>query len=113
METCWTGRNVVDIPGALDADGRVDRDAVRTALAAPRPDRLLTIAQAFRHGLTLVEILETTRYDPWFLRQVQDLVAAEESVRPAGLPQDSAAWSRLKQLGLSDSRLGELTGVAA
>src|SRR3546814_6557351 len=58
METGLTGLNEVDIPGALDADGRVDRDAVRTALAAPRPDRLLTIAQAFRHGLTLVEILE-------------------------------------------------------
>src|SRR3546814_11758544 len=68
-ETGLTGLNEVDIPGALDADGRVDRDAVRTALAAPRPDRLLTIAQAFRYGLTLVEILETTRYDPWFPRQ--------------------------------------------
>src|SRR3546814_5365473 len=69
METGLTGLNEVEIPGALGADGKVDRDAVRTALAAPRPDRLLTIAQAFRHGLTLVEVLETTRFDPWFLRQ--------------------------------------------
>jgi len=112
METGLTGLNEVEIPGALDADGKVDRDAVRTALAAPRPERLLTIAQAFRHGLTLVEILETTRFDPWFLRQVQDLVAAEEAVRKAGLPQDRAGWLRLKQLGFSDARLGELTGTA-
>ncbi len=112
METGLTGLNEVDIPGALDADGKVDRDAVRTALAAPRPDRLLTIAQAFRHGLTVVEILETTHFDPWFLRQVQDLVAAEEGIRKAGLPQDADEWLRLKQLGFSDARLGELTGVA-
>ena len=112
METGLTGLNEVEIPGALDADGKVDRDAVRTALAAPRPERLLTIAQAFRHGLTLVEILETTHFDPWFLRQVQDLVAAEEGVRKAGLPQDRASWLRLKQLGFSDARLGELTGTA-
>src|SRR3546814_1717586 len=70
METGLTGLNEVEIPGALGADGKVDRDAVRTALAAPRPDRLLTIAQAFRHGLTLVEVLEPTRFAPWFLRQV-------------------------------------------
>jgi len=112
METGLTGLNEVEIPGALDAEGKVDRDAVRTALAAPRPDRLLTIAQAFRHGLTLVEVLETTHYDPWFLRQVQELVAAEEDVRKDGLPRDRDGWLRLKQLGFSDARLGELAGVA-
>ncbi|MEQ9609955.1 MAG: carbamoyl-phosphate synthase large subunit, partial [Kiloniellaceae bacterium] len=110
METGLTGLNEVDIPGAVDAEGKVDRDAVRTALAAPRPDRLLTIAQAFRHGLTLVEILETTHYDPWFLRQVQELVTAEDGVRKDGLPQDHDGWLRLKKLGFSDARLGELTG---
>jgi carbamoyl-phosphate synthase large subunit len=110
METGLTGLNEVEIPGAVDAEGNVDRDAVRVALAAPRPDRLLTIAQAFRHGLTMVEILETTHFDPWFLRQVQDLVAAEESLRQAGLPRENDGWLRLKQLGFSDARLGELTG---
>ena len=110
METGLTGLNEVEIPGAVTADGSVDRDAVRTALAAPRPDRLLTIAQAFRHGLTLVEVLETTHYDPWFLRQVQDLVKVEDEVRKSGLPHDHDGWLRLKKLGFSDARLGELTG---
>ena len=110
METGLTGLNEVEIPEAIDAEGKIDRDAIRTALAAPRPDRLLTIAQAFRYGLTLVEILETTHFDPWFLRQVQDLVTEEEAIRKAGLPQDHAGWLRLKKLGFSDARLGELTG---
>ena len=110
METGLTGLNEVEIPGALDGDGNVDRDAIRTALAAPRPDRLLTIAQAFRHGLTLVEILETTHYDPWFLRQVQDLVKAEDEVHKQGLPKDHDGWLRLKQMGFSDARLAELAG---
>ncbi len=110
METGLTGLNEVEIPGALDGEGNVDRDAIRTALAAPRPDRLLTIAQAFRHGITLVEILETTHFDPWFLRQVQDIVKAEEAVRKGGLPRDRAGWLRLKQMGFSDARLGELSG---
>ncbi len=110
METGLTGLNEVEIPGAVDAEGNVDRDAIRTALAEPRPDRLLTIAQAFRHGMTLVEILETTHYDPWFLRQVQDIVRAEQGVRRDGLPKDRDGWLRLKKLGFSDARLGELSG---
>jgi len=110
METGLTGLNEVEIPGAVDAQGNIDRDAIRTALAEPRPDRLLTIAQAMRHGLTLVEILETTRFDPWFLRQVQDIVEAEQEVRHNGLPKDRDGWLRLKKLGFSDARLGELSG---
>ncbi len=110
METGLTGLNEVEIPGALDSQGRVDRDAIRTALAAPRPDRLLTIAQAFRHGMTLVEILETTHYDPWFLRQVKEIVEAEDALRRNGLPQDRAGWLTLKKLGFADARLAELTG---
>jgi carbamoyl-phosphate synthase large subunit len=111
METGLTGLNEVEIPGALNAEGNVDRDAVRTALAAPRPDRLLTIAQAFRHGLTLVEILETTHFDPWFLRQVQDIVTTEDALRRSGLPNDHDGWLRLKKMGFSDARLGELAGI--
>ncbi|WP_299400094.1 carbamoyl-phosphate synthase large subunit [Pelagibius sp.] len=110
METGLTGLNEVEIPGALDSDGDVDRDAIRTALGAPRPDRLLTIAQAFRHGLTLVEILETTHYDPWFLRQVKAIVDAEEGIRQNGLPQNRADWLALKKMGFSDARLAELAG---
>ena len=112
METGLNGLNEVEIPGALDSQSRVDRDAIRTALAAPRPDRLLTIAQAFRHGMTMVEILETTHYDPWFLRQVKEIVEAEETVRRDGLPQDRAGWLALKKLGFADARLAELTGMA-
>ncbi len=112
METGLTGLNEVEIAGAQDSQGRVDRDAIRTALAAPRPDRLLTIAQAFRHGLTLVEILETTHYDPWFLRQVKEIVEAEDALRRDGLPQDRAGWLALKKLGFADARLAELTGMA-
>ncbi len=111
METGLTGLNEVEIPDALDSEGKVDRDAIRTALAAPRPDRLLTIAQALRHGLTLEDIQETTHFDPWFLRQVQDIVEAEEEVRKDGLPKDRAGFLRLKQFGFSDARLGELAGL--
>src|SRR5690349_10313474 len=81
METGLTGFNEVEIAGAIGADGTVDKDVVRAALARPTPDRLLVIAQAFRHGLSLAEIQSACKYEPWFLAQIAALVEAEAAVR--------------------------------
>ncbi len=110
METGLNGLNEVEIPGALDAKGDVDKDAIRTELAKPKPDRILTIAQALRHGMTVAEIQNATKYDPWFLEQIAGLVSAEERLRKQGLPEERLAWLKVKKMGFSDARLGELTG---
>ena len=110
LETGLTGLNEVAIPDALDAEGAVDREAILTELGKPRPERILAIAQALRHGLKLDEIQAATKFDPWFLNQIADLVAVEEEVRVRGLPEDLEGFSRLKRLGFSDARLAELTG---
>ncbi|TVR84611.1 MAG: carbamoyl-phosphate synthase large subunit [Rhodospirillales bacterium] len=102
MEIGLTGLNEVNLDGS--------REAVLAAVASPRPDRLLAIAQAFRHGLTLEEVYGACHYDRWFLRQIKALVDTEEGLRRDGLPGDGPALHRLKMLGFSDQRLAELTG---
>jgi carbamoyl-phosphate synthase large subunit len=102
METDLTGLNEV----CLDES----RDTVLAAVAEPRPDRVLVIAQAFRHGLTIEEIQAACKYDPWFLQQIKHLVEIEEEVRLRGLPGDAPGLIRLKTLGFSDNRLAELSG---
>ena len=111
LETGLTGLSEVAIPNALDAEGAVDREAILTELAKPRPERILAAAQALRHGLAIEEIQATTRFDPWFLNQIADLIAIEDELRRDGLPEDLAGLSRLKRLGFSDARLAELTGT--
>jgi carbamoyl-phosphate synthase large subunit len=111
MEIGLTGLNEVAIPGALAADGSLDKEAIRRALGRPTPDRLLVTAQALRHGLTVEEIHGVTKVDPWFLDQVRDLVEIEAEVRRTGLPVDRPGLLRLKRLGFSDARLGELAGL--
>ena len=106
METGLTGLNDVVI------DGAPDKDAIRKALARPTPDRLLTIAQAFRHGMTLDEIHAACSYDPWFLAQVEALVKAEAEIKKNGLPKDAFALHALKRQGFSDARLAELAGLS-
>src|ERR1700739_4549670 len=63
METGLTGFDEVAIEGVESAG----KEAVKAALARPVPDRLLLIAQAYRHGLTTGEIHAACRLQPWVL----------------------------------------------
>ncbi len=108
LETGLAGLDEIDIPGA-DEPGAAASAVVR-ALGAATPDRLRVIAQAFRHGLDVAEIAAASSYEPWFLRQIEALVAEEARLRSHGLPAVPAALRRIKALGFSDARLATLTG---
>jgi carbamoyl-phosphate synthase large subunit len=112
LETGLTGFDEVEIPGAEDEDPAAVRGAVIRALGMPTPDRLRVIAQAFRHGLTVEEIEAACSYEPWFLRQIEEIVRVEARVRREGLPEaeGGAEFRKLKSLGFSDARLAQLVG---
>ena len=103
METDLSGLDPVEPPG----DGT--HDAYRAALSAPRPDRLLMAAQALRAGLSVEDIHEACKFDPWFLRELEKIVAAEVEIA-AGLISDAHALRRIKALGFSDARIAALVG---
>ncbi len=107
METGLTGFDEIAIDGIESAG----KDAVKAALAKPSPDRLLLIAQAYRHGLSTAEIHAACKFEPWFLERIGEIVEVEERVRRDGLPSDRTGLLRLKQLGFSDARLGRLVGL--
>src|SRR5882672_6995041 len=107
METGLTGLNEIDIMGAPD------KTAVVGALSRATPDRILVIAQAFRFGLSVDDVAHACKYEPWFLRQIEQLVTIEAEVRAKGLPKDAKGLLDLKKKGFSDERLAELTGQSA
>ena len=106
METGLTGFDDVEIEGAPD------KAAVIKAISLQTPDRMRTIAQAMRHGLTDDEIHAATSFDPWFLSRIREIVEAEEGVKTAGLPSDEHGLRALKMLGFSDARLATLARLA-
>src|SRR6201995_5013284 len=110
LETGLSGLDEVEIDGADDPE--TGKAAIARALGNPTPDRLRVIAQAFRHGLTVEEIAAACSYEPWFLRQIQALIAEEAGLRDNGLPGTAHALRRLKAMGFSDARLAKLTGKA-
>jgi len=50
-------------------------------LAVPNENRLFYVAEAFRRGRTVDDIFEITRIDPWFLRRIEKMIAAENELR--------------------------------
>ncbi|MFY0621673.1 MAG: carbamoyl-phosphate synthase large subunit [Pelagimonas sp.] len=106
MESGLTGFDEVEIEGAPE------KSAVIKAISKQTPDRMRTIAQAMRHGLSDDEINAVTSFDPWFLARIREIVDAENGVKANGLPTDAAGLRALKMLGFTDGRLAALTGMA-
>ncbi|PHQ71944.1 MAG: carbamoyl phosphate synthase large subunit [Sneathiella sp.] len=109
LETGLTGLNEQNFlaPG----EQHIDKQKIQAILAYPTPDRLLNIAQAFREGLSLEEIQQASKYEPWFLAQIEDIVEMENAVKADGIPTTKGGLLRLKSMGFSDNRLAELAGT--
>ena len=113
MESGLTGFDEVDIPGLdsdLPADAAQNEAALIAAISKQTPDRMRTIAQAMRHGMSDVDIHGVTMFDPWFLARIREIVDAEAEVRKDGLPLTEDGMRKLKMMGFTDARLGTLTG---
>ncbi|WP_147127341.1 carbamoyl-phosphate synthase large subunit [Shimia ponticola] len=104
MESGLTGFDEVEIEGAPD------KAAIVKAISVQTPDRMRTIAQAMRHGLTDDEIQAATAFDPWFLARIREIIDAEAGILANGLPTDEKGLRALKMLGFTDARLAALTG---
>jgi carbamoyl-phosphate synthase large subunit len=105
METGLTGLNAPKGAENLDTDG------IRRKLAEPTPDRLLWAAEGMRRGLTPEDIYTITKIDPWFLRQIGEIVETETAVRGLKGALTAEEWLSLKRDGFTDARLAELLNV--
>jgi carbamoyl-phosphate synthase large subunit len=89
-----------------------DRDEIVEAIGNAGPERILYVGDAFRIGMTLDEVFDETAIDPWFLAQIEDIIATEKQLKGRTLASLSAAELRyLKQKGFSDKRLAKLLGT--
>ena len=84
------------------------KEEIRKSLKIACPERLLYIAEAFRSGLTVEEVNSITFYDPWFLRQIEEIIMWEKLIQKDGLPEDKENFKLIKSMGFSDSRLAKL-----
>jgi carbamoyl-phosphate synthase large subunit len=86
-----------------------DREEIVEEIGEPGPERILYVGDAFRVGMSLDEVHDETAIDPWFLAQIEDLVATERLVAARTLDSLTAAELRwLKAKGFADKRLAKL-----
>lgn len=106
----------LDFEGATSEKTFSDENPVewlRKYLYTPTPKRIFAIALAMRQGMTVEDIAEITGIDAWFLHRIKLIVEIEQAVE--GGPEDMreltvARLLALKQVGISDKRIGELVG---
>src|SRR5574340_643053 len=82
---------------------------LREKLATPRPNRIHWILTAVERGLPFEEICDLTKIDPWFIRQIEEIIAANR--RAAAVTVETASKDLLrevKRIGTSDENLAQL-----
>ncbi|MDL0081228.1 carbamoyl-phosphate synthase large subunit [Helicobacter sp. XJK30-2] len=81
-----------------------DLNLARKESRRPNAERLLYVADCFRLGLSVEEVHSLCQIDRWFLSQISELVAAQESITSDVL-NDPARLRRLKSQGFSDKMI--------
>ena len=97
LETGLSGFNDID----------ADDEFVQHEIRRPNADRILYVAEGFRRGMSVEEMFDTCAIDPWFLYQIEEIIASEKSVDEKVLF-DKEAMRKLKVDGFSDKRISEL-----
>ncbi|MGD9869536.1 MAG: carbamoyl-phosphate synthase large subunit [Thauera sp.] len=78
-------------------------------LSSAGPQRIWYVGQAFREGMSLEQVHNLTKIDPWFLAQIEDIVLSEKALAGRSLKALQAGELReLKRKGFSDRRLAKL-----
>jgi carbamoyl-phosphate synthase large subunit len=104
-----------------------DVDEIKNKLKIPGWDRIWYITQALRMGMSIDQIHELSRIDPWFLFNIKQIIemenrisaeawkrrSAEEegNLRTSDLADFRALLGEAKEYGFSDRRLARIFGV--
>jgi carbamoyl-phosphate synthase large subunit len=98
--------------GKSSSGQKFDPALIAKRLITPNPERLDYIRFAFAQGHTVDEVSEMTSIDRWFLQQVWEVVALEQSLKGRELGSLTAKeFRKLKRDGLGDRQIAEAVGV--
>ncbi len=95
----------------LGADGKdttPDLETIKQKLRIPCHERIFFVRYAFQSGLTVADIHELSKIDPWFLEHIRLIVEEEARIADKGLA-TPADWRRAKKFGFSDRQIAHLT----
>ncbi len=78
-------------------------------LTTPTARRIFDVLNALRNGTTLEDVVAQTKYDPWFVAQMQQMITVENELRAYSLETlPIELLRRAKRMGLSDDQIAKL-----
>ncbi len=104
----------IGVSGLETRDFPVER--LPELLRTPTPDRIFALADAMRSGMTVDQIYQISMIDPWFLREIREIVKMEDDIRSGADREGSGsgeaphrqAMLRWKRNGFSDRQIARL-----
>ena len=94
----------------LDRIFNFNKEQIEKNLKKNIPNKILLVAEAFRKNFKLEKIYNLSKIDPWFLKQIKEIVENENRIKNNGIPNNFIEFNRIKSIGFSDKKLSELTG---
>ncbi|MFT4862349.1 MAG: carbamoyl-phosphate synthase large subunit [Pseudohongiellaceae bacterium] len=95
----------------LDTNASNAKELLTRELTEPGAQRIWYVADAFRLGWSVETVYALSGIDPWYLVQIEELIAIEADVAKTTLAAiDYATMRKLKRKGFADKRLGQLLG---
>ncbi|MFM8758512.1 MAG: carbamoyl-phosphate synthase large subunit, partial [Methylophilaceae bacterium] len=89
-----------------------DLDEIQKELGEPGPERIWFVGDAFRAGMSMQQVHDHSKIDPWFLVQIEDIIQRENALKGRNLADlDRDTLFDLKRRGFSDRRLAKLLGT--
>jgi carbamoyl-phosphate synthase large subunit len=95
--------------GKHGLDEPPERSVINAKLATPNAERIFYIRYAFMQGMSVEDVFDLSKIDPWFLHQLQEIYEMEVELKRHTLTTvDSVLLKRAKQFGFSDAQLAHL-----
>ncbi len=96
-------------------DRDADAEDIRRKISVPNWERLWYVADGFRAGMTVNDVFNLSKIDPWFLHQIKQIIDREKELKELGsrvltdkTPSLDHPLRRAKEYGFSDRRLARL-----
>ncbi len=76
-----------------------------------RPNKFLVIAECFRRKINLRTIEKASKYDPWFVREISEIINTENLIKRNTLSRN--LYLKSKEEGFSDEKIIELSNSSS
>ncbi len=94
-----------DLSGFDEMQG--DMEHIRHEIRRPNDERMLYVAEGLRRGLSVEDLFDLSKIDPWFLYQIEEIVTAEQSI-DLDILNDETRLRTIRTDGFSDKKIAQL-----